>query len=255
MLFIFGDENLLKLRYMKNDDVIRPVKTNESINSFSKFGTPLSSKTTRHDQTENETGVIYQPVNNEVGVNKLVTQRQHEIQTNKRGAFQLVTTDSIGIKSKNLKKTIATTISVVPENVAKSISLSTRIPQKLKHIESSINDAHSILNLVDNWDDDGAYKVPKNVYNNAILFLKRYALFILNDLKIIISAPEINPVKDGSIDLEWHTPNARMLINVNNTGKIGYYGDNFNDLNSIKGKIAGESVQTFLAVWMTKLTI
>ena len=80
-------------------------------------------------------------------------------------------------------------------------------------------------------------------------------MFLLNDLKTVISAPDINPVKDGSIDLEWHTPNARMLINVNNSSKIGYYGDNFNDLNSIKGKVDNDSVQTFLAVWMTKLTI
>jgi hypothetical protein len=141
------------------------------------------------------------------------------------------------------------------KEVERSVTLSTKIPQKLKHIELSISNAQSILNLTDNWDDDGALKVPVNVYNNAILFLKKYVLVILNDLKTVISAPEINPVKDGSIDLEWHTPQARMLINVKKDEKIAYYGDNYNDFNSIKGKVDTQSVQTFLAVWMTKLTV
>jgi hypothetical protein len=137
----------------------------------------------------------------------------------------------------------------------KLVTLSTKIPQKLKHIEMSIGNAQSIPNLIDNWNDDGALKVPLNVYNSAILFLKKYALLILNDLGTVISAPEISPVKDGSVDLEWHTPQARMLINVKNDGQVAYYGDSYNDLNSIKGKVDAQSVQTFLAVWMTKLTM
>jgi hypothetical protein len=135
----------------------------------------------------------------------------------------------------------------------KPTTLSTRMPLKLKHIGLSISNAQSILTLMDNWDDEGARKIHKNVYDNAILFLKKYSLFILNDLKTVIAAPEINPVKDGSIDLEWHTPQAHMLINIKNNGVIAYYGDNYNDLNSIKGKIVEEPIETFLAVWMRQM--
>ena len=209
---------------MKKEDLGQPVKTNELNKSY--FGTTLSSKATRYEKMEADT----------------------------RGNLQLVSTGSISIKSKNLKNSTST-ISVTSKNVVKSVTLSTKIPQKLKHIELSISNAHSISNLIDDWDDNGALKVPINVYNSAILFLKKYALFILNDLGTVISAPEINPVKDASVDLEWHTPQARMLINVKNDGKIAYYGDSYNDLNSIKGKVDDQSVQTFLAVWMTKLTI
>jgi hypothetical protein len=137
----------------------------------------------------------------------------------------------------------------------KPTTLSTRMPLKLKHIGLSISNAQSILTLKDNWDDEGARQIHKNIYDNAIIFLKKYSLFILNDLETVIAAPEINPVKDGSIDLEWHTPHARMLINIKNNGVIAYYGDNYNDLNSIKGKIVAEPIQKFLAVWMRKLTI
>ena len=59
------------------------------------------------------------------------------------------------------------------KNIIKSTTLSTRLPIKLKHIEARINNAQSILTLRDNWDDEGGYKIPKNVYNNALLFLHR----------------------------------------------------------------------------------
>jgi hypothetical protein len=225
---------------MKKEDAIRPVKTKEASR------THQGSKGKEYEEINN--GVVIIPrFDNNIHV---VTKRRF----GKVGS-QFVTTESISVTPKNLKSTAVETVSVSLRNVVKSISISTRIPQKLKHIELSINNAQSILNLAENWDDEGALKVSKNVHSSAILFLKKYALFLLNDLKTVISAPDINPVKDGSIDLEWHTPNARMLINVNNSGKIGYYGDNFNDLNSIKGKVDNDSVQTFLAVWMTKLTI
>jgi hypothetical protein len=231
---------------MKKEDVIKPVKSKGISKSYSKFRTPQSSKGKGYEQMNNEV-VIIPRFNDNI---HSVTKRHFS-----NVGSQFVTTESISVTPKNLKSTAVETGSVSLRDVVKSISLSTRIPQKLKHIELSINNAQSILNLAENWDDEGALKVSKNVHSSAILFLKKYALFLLNDLKTVISAPDINPVKDGSIDLEWHTPNARMLINVNNSGKIGYYGDNFNDLNSIKGKVAADSVQTFLAVWMTKLTI
>jgi hypothetical protein len=130
-----------------------------------------------------------------------------------------------------------------------------KMPRALLHIQQSINDARFILALKDNWDDNGAYKVPQSVFTNAQLFLEKYALYILNDLETIVAAPDISPVKDGSIDLEWRTPHARMLVNVKASGQLGYYGDNYTDLNSIKGKIEADPIQKFLAVWMTKLTI
>jgi hypothetical protein len=232
---------------MKKDDVINIEKTSKTNSSYSELRPALGSKAKKY----NEVVVVAPLVENGLVVNESGKHKQRIIRRSPSFGKNNLTK----IETQNQKKNTSSVISSTYKNVEKSIILSTKIPQKLKHIELSINNAQSILNLSDNWDDDGAFKVPKNVHNSAILFLKKYALFLLNDLKTVISAPDINPVKDGSIDLEWHTPNARMLINVNNSGKIGYYGDNFDDLNSIKGKVADDSVQTFLAVWMTKLTI
>lgn len=150
--------------------------------------------------------------------------------------------------------TSVTAVAVQPITTTHTAPLS-KLPKPLQHIQQTIHDARFIPTLKENWDDSGAYKVPQPVFNNATLFLEKYALYILNDLETIIAAPDMSPVKDGSIDLEWRTPHARMLVNVKTSGDIAYYGDNYNDLNSIKGKIVADPVQKFLAVWMTKLTI
>jgi hypothetical protein len=140
----------------------------------------------------------------------------------------------------------------IPSN-ANPVVVAVTLPRSLKHIKESIDKSRFILDLTTNWDDNGALPVSKAVYSNAVSFLKKYVLFISTDLGTIISAPDINPVKDGSIDLEWHTPHTRMLINVKTTGEIAYYGDNYSDVNSIKGKVSSDTIQKFLAVWMTKL--
>jgi hypothetical protein len=153
-----------------------------------------------------------------------------------------------------IKPTTVTAVAAQPVTTSDSLALK-KMPTQLKHIEQSIDEARFILALKENWDDNGAYKIQKNVFTTAQSLLEKYALFIANDLETIITAPDISPVKDGSIDLEWRTPHARMLVNVKPNGKIAYYGDNYNDLNSIKGKIGVDPIQKFLAVWMTKLTI
>ncbi len=152
------------------------------------------------------------------------------------------------------KTTTVVSVAARPAITAHDLELN-KMPKSLQHIQQSIHDARFILTLKENWDDNGAYKVPQPIFNNAKLFLEKYTLYLLNDLQTIIAAPDINPVKDGSIDLEWRTPHARMLVNIKTNGEIAYYGDNYNDLNSIKGKIVADPIQKFLAVWMIKLTI
>ena len=110
-----------------------------------------------------------------------------------------------------------------------------------------------ILNLATNWDDDGALPVPPIIYETAIHFLQNYAFFISKKYKTFIDAPSINPVKNGSIDLEWHTPNARLLINIRDTKNAYYYGDQYKNINSIKGNVSTQNIENFFAVWMTKL--
>jgi hypothetical protein len=120
-------------------------------------------------------------------------------------------------------------------------------------ISKEIENSSYILTLLEDWDDNGAMQISTNIYVEATQFLKKYALHILKNYNIRIVSPSINPVKDGTIDLEWHTPNARFLINFKDEQVASYYGDNNNNLNSIKGRISVLDVEEYLAAWMAKL--
>ena len=94
--------------------------------------------------------------------------------------------------------------------------------------------------------------ISDDTYKNATDFLINYSKWILKNKGFAINAPQINPCRDGSIDLSWRTPKARMLINFKNDGSdlAHYYGDYYNNINSIKGYVKTDEIQEFLATWM-----
>lgn len=147
------------------------------------------------------------------------------------------------------------TVSMAADNTLPYGEVAFELPEQLAHIQAAIDHSAFIQTLSDNWDDEGGVVVPLDLYKSAITFLKKYALFVYKTMDKVIAEPDIVPVKDGTIDLEWHTPHARMLINIKNDNITSYYGDNLSNLNSIKGKVATDEVELFLATWMTKLSI
>lgn len=123
-------------------------------------------------------------------------------------------------------------------------------------IEEAIQEAQHITGLTNNWDEDGAQQISKETLDTAATFLKSYADYLSLTYNVEIDAPEINPVKNGSIDLEWHTQGAQMLINIRR--KEGqyyafYYGDRYNDKMPIKGNVPMSEFSESLAVWMKYL--
>ena len=99
--------------------------------------------------------------------------------------------------------------------------------RKLTSVYKAIQSSKSILDLKDDWDEDGALPCKSITYTRAIEFLVRYANEVLVSHNISIDYPEINLAKDGSIDLEWRNENYILLINILSTEKldIHYYGE------------------------------
>lgn len=123
-------------------------------------------------------------------------------------------------------------------------------------ISKAIVESKSLLGLEESWDDDGALPISKHIWEKAMNFLKNYSQYILQIKDVNIQAPQINPCRDGSIDLSWRTSKARMLINFKNdeSGLAQYYGDYYNNINSIKGFVQTDEIQEFLATWMKILS-
>lgn len=114
-----------------------------------------------------------------------------------------------------------------------------------------------ILLLEEDWDEEGAKIIASHTLDKAIDFLMNYVGYILEKESLLIAPPEVNPGRDGSIDLSWREPKARLLINIGpeKDPLAFYYGDQYNNVNSIKGKVAIDGVQDFLASWMTCLKL
>lgn len=127
--------------------------------------------------------------------------------------------------------------------------------RKLTSIHKSIQSSKSILDLKEDWDEDGALACRPLIYTRAIEFLVRYSNEVLVSHNISIDFPEINLAKDGSIDLEWRNENYILLINFLNSEKleIHYYGEDTNSKTIIKGSIDYNSINKDLAFWMQKL--
>ena len=131
------------------------------------------------------------------------------------------------------------------------------MPPKLREIGIEIKESKELLELKDNWDNQSASAISKDVYNAGIGFLLDYSLFILNKVGVAIDTPEIDAGRNGNVFITWRTNKARLAISVEKakSGEIiaNYYGDLREDGQPIKGNVSVGKVSDFLAYWMRNL--
>ncbi|THU34210.1 hypothetical protein FAM09_24640 [Niastella caeni] len=127
--------------------------------------------------------------------------------------------------------------------------------EKESDIEKALSQAKKMLTLSEGWDEANAKRIEPSTFQAAATFLLRY-VNRLEETNIYIQTPEIDPCPDGSIDLNWHTDNARMLVNIrqeNNEYVAYYYGDFYDGKMPFKGNIAVDTFFDFFAAWMKYL--
>lgn len=129
------------------------------------------------------------------------------------------------------------------------------INRHLVNIKNVIIFSEDLLKLEDDWDDEGAIATNVLTHGRAVELLINYSKNLLSNYNCIITAPEINITKDGSIDLEWRTENNILLINIQNSEDliVHYYGEDFRSKTIIKGIIESNTINSDLAFWMQKL--
>jgi hypothetical protein len=119
-------------------------------------------------------------------------------------------------------------------------------------VDKLIEQSKYILTLKEGWDEEDALPIDKAIWENATSFLSAYVKYVHQHCGVPLELPEINPVRDGSIDLEWRTSRGRLLINFNkkNPQEASFYGDRYADEDSIKGNVGIKEVKEHLAIWM-----
>lgn len=130
-----------------------------------------------------------------------------------------------------------------------------KIVRELLSIKDVILDSQSLLQLKNDWDDNDAIATNSRTYFRAIDFLLDYSNFIFTQYNHIISPPEINIVRDGSIDLEWRNDEYILLINFkkNNSFNVHFYSEDFLNSTILKGVLTKKELNIDLAHWMKKI--
>jgi len=130
-----------------------------------------------------------------------------------------------------------------------------RISSELILLIQSIEKSKYILDLKDNWDDEGAKAYLEDTWIKAIRFIVNYAELILANTGKSIIAPDIYHGPDGSIDLLWKHLSFNLLINIPKDNMLlgTFYGDDYSS-QKIEGSFNPELVKASLFPMLVNLS-
>lgn len=125
--------------------------------------------------------------------------------------------------------------------------------EPLRHISQAIEGSRSLLELQDNWDDEGSPAISEATWKRAVEFLARYAKWAWENRARVIDAPDILPGPDGGVDLHWDRPDYELLISIpTDVGATAcFYGDDRGSI-SIKGTFDPDRANHGILEWLIK---
>lgn len=121
----------------------------------------------------------------------------------------------------------------------------------LGHLRAAIDRSRAVLELPDDFDDEGSPAYTEEVWRRAVTFLEQNAEWVRSCFDRLIEAPEILPGPEGSIDIHWDYPSYELLVNIpaDPEGMAGFYGDDRGKI-SIKGTFDPKTFNHGLLLWL-----
>jgi hypothetical protein len=122
------------------------------------------------------------------------------------------------------------------------------------NLRNAIDESSRLLELTDDWDGEGSLGYTEETLNKAIKFLEENAKIFFLNTGTWITAPDICPGPDGSIDLLWKLQDRELLINIpiGENNLAGYYGDNSQNETITKGKLNLAKKNEDILIWLMK---
>jgi hypothetical protein len=119
-----------------------------------------------------------------------------------------------------------------------------------KDFVNELNKSKYILELNDNWDNEGSKGYKQNTWMTMATFLIKAAQK-LYDQGIIIDTPRISNGPDGSIDLYWKKRDYYLLINIPNdiNEQSTYFGEDASK-NSMQGAFDTKNIEKQSILWV-----
>lgn len=110
------------------------------------------------------------------------------------------------------------------------------LPYELRSLVDEIEKSKYILELEDDWDDEGSIGYKKETWIKSIKFIVSYAIWFKDNYNKIIEVPKIYHGPEGSIDISWENLKYRLLVNIPDgiEEPAMFYSDDYK-MESIKG--------------------
>ena len=126
------------------------------------------------------------------------------------------------------------------------------------------SDIQYILDALENaksssFDEDDTVlvkTVQESVWDLAKDFLIVYSEWINAHYGILVDAPDMSHLPNGSLDILWYNKKGKILINIDDLSdrKVHYYSDFHNKKNPMKGNVDVDSeIDQSLAIRINKL--
>lgn len=119
-----------------------------------------------------------------------------------------------------------------------------------REIERAIDSSRRILELKDDWDEEGSPGYLQETWDKATRFI-RESVSSFHTVAHGLPAPRILPGPDGTIDIHWKTAERELLINIPVEDEPAeYYGDGPRE--SVKGKLDLATSNEWILMWLTR---
>lgn len=119
-------------------------------------------------------------------------------------------------------------------------------------IEGAINASRKILELEDDWDNEGSVGYDRETWERATTFLRSLTRLAFDLFGMPLTFPAISPADDGSIDLYWDQGDCGLLVNfpADPNADATYFGRDENGFTT-GGSVPVTARPNFLAAWLT----
>lgn len=118
-------------------------------------------------------------------------------------------------------------------------------------IGEAIESSRWILDLEDDWDEQGSPAYAKSTWQRACGFLIQQAKLARQLLGRELPPPKIQPGPEASIDIHWKMDQFELLVNISSdpSKPATFYGDDYGDL-CIRGNLNPSEPIPGLTVWL-----
>jgi len=112
-----------------------------------------------------------------------------------------------------------------------------QIPVELSYLRTAYEKSQYILELENDWDENGALSYKLETWIKSINFIHEFSLIIFRDFKRKIISPKIYHGPSQSIDILLENNKYSLLINIPPDSDLGIYYGKDKVGNSSKGEI------------------